>query len=675
MITIGMPCYNDYDGAYFTVQSLRLHHDLDDCQILIVDTKGDDRLKKFAENTGVKYDLYPEPHGTAPAKNRVFEAADGDYVLCIDSHILFKPGSIDVLKAFIKNNPNFDGLGYGVLVYDDLKNHVDRMEPVWRGHMWGIWGKNLSEADLPKEPVDIWGHGGGIFFANKKKWLGFHKEFRGFGGEEGYLPEKYRKHSRRVVCVPGLKWIHRFGAGTGYRLQIEDRIRNSVLGYRELGLDLSPIYEHFGKKAVEKVASNLTEKEIIIKSFNGIGDLLYATPSFPVLKKTGAKIHVNTNYPGLLENNPHVDSTGGGNEGIFLSYPDIIHRKLPTQHHILSDWECVCKGAGVKTEPPKLRPEIHFDLPKRTGGLIVQTISKNTFSGKKIWPHAEKFAEMYGFTPIPHFDDIKELVRFIAKAQLVVCMEGAVHHIAAAVETPAIVVLGGLHRCNWIGYDDQKYIEIDCPIRNDCYNPKPCKHQNKMYCMHSISPEYVYKEALSFCRTPIRLYPEKKKLNLGSGEMLLKDHINFDAQIFKRHGIFTDTLGFVEKLTDIYEENTFDEVLSAHVIEHQLEPDSIKMLKDIHKVLKPGGKAIIEGPDFLGAQKVAGENVQQAIRWIMSHTVHPKKWGDHWYHKSAWTKDIVAEAMEKVGYQIVHKGIGLTHGMGERDFRVEGVKC
>jgi hypothetical protein len=75
------------------------------------------------------------------------------------------------------------------------------------------------------------------------------------------------------------------------------------------------------------------------------------------------------------------------------------------------------------------------------------------------------------------------------------------------------------------------------------------------------------------------------------------------------------------------------------------------------------------------ARALAGTDTRKAIRWITSQlSDHPKRWGDRWIHRSAWTKEIIAEEMRIVGFEIVHIGIGLTHGMGERDFRVEGIK-
>jgi glycosyltransferase involved in cell wall biosynthesis len=432
LLTIGMPCYNDYSGAWFTVQALRMQIQ-ERTEILVVDTFGDDRLKKFVEqDCRCSYVRAIEPQGTAPAKNHVFAHANGKFVLCLDSHVLLLPGSITALVNYLDKHPEFDGLGYGPLIYDNLRDAVCAMKPVWRGHMWGIWGDYQQIETLPSEPLEIWGHGGGCFVAKKDSWLGFNSQFRGFGGEEGYLPEKYRKHGKKVLCFPWLRWAHRFGPATGYRLDIDDRIRNYLIGMEELALDTKPVYDHFGEAATSKVAENL--KEITVKSFNGIGDLLYATPSFEAIKKRHPlrRIVVNTNHRWLLEGNPHVDAIGSDDSGVFLGYPDVIHCQRPVQHHILTDWEIICKQYNLVTDKPQLRPRIHFEMPPRRGGVLVQVIDKGSWHGKKTWPHAQKFSDTYGFAAIPKFEDQKDLVRCIATAQLVVCMEGGIHHIAAA---------------------------------------------------------------------------------------------------------------------------------------------------------------------------------------------------------------------------------------------------
>ena len=108
-------------------------------------------------------------------------------------------------------------------------------------------------------------------------------------------------------------------------------------------------------------------KEIKIHSFNGIGDLLFVTPTLRVIKEAypDSVITVNTNYPDLLINNPFVDNINAGEGGVFLGYPDPIHQIWPVQHHIISDWKIVCRTYELDTEQPELRPELYLPVPGR----------------------------------------------------------------------------------------------------------------------------------------------------------------------------------------------------------------------------------------------------------------------------------------------------------------------
>ena len=81
----------------------------------------------------------------------------------------------------------------------------------------------------------------------RESWLGFNEHARGFGGEEYYIHEKYRKNNRKAMCLPFLKWIHRFSSPDGihYKLEVEHVVRNYILEFIELNLDLSLIYNYF----------------------------------------------------------------------------------------------------------------------------------------------------------------------------------------------------------------------------------------------------------------------------------------------------------------------------------------------------------------------------------------------------------------------------------------------
>lgn len=246
-LTVGMACYKDFDGVYFTVQSLQMYHDLNDVEILIVDNFGDVRLESWVKawsHGKIRYEKFTEVIGTTQPRQKVFELAKGEFVYCIDSHVLLMPGSLRIY--------NTENLIHGVMYYDDLKTPVTHMEDKWQGDMWGVWG---SRVPVPEEPFEIKMHGLGFFGSRKDSWLGFNPGFKGFGGEEGYIHEKYRQAGRTTICVPWIKWVHRFNNGVPYPLNIADRVRNYLIGFDELGLNKDPIYEHFGQRLVNKIES------------------------------------------------------------------------------------------------------------------------------------------------------------------------------------------------------------------------------------------------------------------------------------------------------------------------------------------------------------------------------------------------------------------------------------
>jgi len=254
--TIGMPCFNNDVEVWFTVQALRLYHDLTDCEIVVIDNYGSDQLMKFVQKNGgdtVRYYRETDVTGVSHAKNKVFEHARGEYVLIMDSHILIKPGALD-------HTPPGDDMIQGPLIQSSLKKYWCEWLPTWRKRMWGIWGKALSFEEIPKEPFEIWAMGAGFFAVRRDSWLGFNKNFRGFGAETGYIQEKYRQAGRKVWCYPNMIWMHMFyhqGRQIPYPLKIQDRVRNYIYAFEELGFELTDLYKEFGEPLVKKLKAGI----------------------------------------------------------------------------------------------------------------------------------------------------------------------------------------------------------------------------------------------------------------------------------------------------------------------------------------------------------------------------------------------------------------------------------
>ena len=143
-------------------------------------------------------------------------------------------------------------------MHDDLKGFSTHFKPEWSQGMFGTWDTNQEALDKG-DPFEIQMQGCGLLSCKKEHWVGFNPEFRGFGGEEWYIQEKFRQYGGNVLCLPFLKWMHRFGRPNEpqYPLEMYDRIRNYIIGWMELYKDkkderVLSIVEHFVEQGYEK---------------------------------------------------------------------------------------------------------------------------------------------------------------------------------------------------------------------------------------------------------------------------------------------------------------------------------------------------------------------------------------------------------------------------------------
>jgi len=318
-LTVGMAHHEDYDGVYFTVQALRMFHSevMPLVEFVIVDNSPESPAGKLiAEHAkswmkdgtaGAKYVPLPGNLGTSPSRDLIFRHANADAVLVMDCHVLLQYGALKTLIDFYVNEEYQDkNIYHGPLVFDTLHNITTHFNDEWRAEMWGTWGQawkapkgrhvstfeqggcvalrdlkmggqvvdvltipwpgheqellkrgfvRLGAADTDP-PFEIPGQGLGLFSCTKDAWPGFNPHARGFGGEELYIHEKFRRQGGKAMCLPFLKWLHRFGrpAGVRYPLSRYLKVRNYVLEFQELGLDLKPVHDHF-------VASGLMDQK------------------------------------------------------------------------------------------------------------------------------------------------------------------------------------------------------------------------------------------------------------------------------------------------------------------------------------------------------------------------------------------------------------------------------
>ncbi len=249
--TIGMACFDNFDEVYFTVQALRFYHPelMSRWEIVVVDnnpgSKEGEAVRAFI-NGRVKqngrYIAWDEVKGSVPPRGKMIDEARGRFVVCIDSHVLLAPGCLAGLTKFFDDNPECDDFLQGPLVsnYGPHRLEGSHMIPRWRSQMFGCWGVDERANDPEGEPFEIPMHGLGLFAVRRASWLRFHPGFSGFSGGEGYIHEKYRQAGRRVLCLPFARWYHKFSRPNGipHRPSMEDKIRNHIRGWVELGVDL-----------------------------------------------------------------------------------------------------------------------------------------------------------------------------------------------------------------------------------------------------------------------------------------------------------------------------------------------------------------------------------------------------------------------------------------------------
>jgi hypothetical protein len=264
-LTIGMATYDDFDGVYFSVQAIRLYHPeiLNECEILVVDNNPGNAsaqaLLSLADSIPLRYIAFDELSGNG-VKDIVFREARGEYVLCMDCHVLFPPGTLRRLLHYFEQHPDTPDLLQGPLISDDLEKYSTHFEPVWSNGALGAWACDPRGQDAAAEPFEIEMQGMGIFACRKSAWPGLNPRFNGFAIEEGYVHEKFRRVGGRCLCLPFLRWVHRFARpNIPYRFMDHEKFRNFMIAFEELGWDFAPAQKHWGDLIGEARAKKLAQ--------------------------------------------------------------------------------------------------------------------------------------------------------------------------------------------------------------------------------------------------------------------------------------------------------------------------------------------------------------------------------------------------------------------------------
>ncbi len=277
LLTIGMATHDDYHGVFFTIQALRLYHPIcngDLVEFLVIDNNPESKhgkeTKKFVNSIRGRYVPYTEKKSSF-VKYEIPKLATGKYVLQMDCHVMLYPESLNRLLKYFAENDNCRDLIQGPMGHDDLNNVNTHWEPKFRGHMYGIWAHDKKSYERG-EPFEIPMLGMGLFAYERKNFPKISKYFIGFGAEEGVIHEYFRNGGGRVMCIPQLKWIHRFGRpeGVNFPLTLDDRVYNYFLGYYDIYRNenhqmINEIYNYFRDKLGSKTQIDVLKNKAINK--------------------------------------------------------------------------------------------------------------------------------------------------------------------------------------------------------------------------------------------------------------------------------------------------------------------------------------------------------------------------------------------------------------------------
>jgi len=170
-----------------------------------------------------------------------------------------------------------------------------------------------------------------------------------------------------------------------------------------------------------------------------------------------------------------------------------------------------------------------------------------------------------------------------------------------------------------------------------------------------------------------------KKLNLGCGDKILPGYVNVDV-VESRAGKRPDVMCDLHRLQP-FEDASVDEVLAVHVVEHFWRWEVVDVLKEWARVLKPGGKMILECPNVISAAQqllsdpdvTAGPGPEgQRSMWVF---YGDPAWRDPlMVHRWGYTPRSLAQVMHEAGLVNLRQEPAQFKLREPRDMRVVGEK-
>lgn len=169
------------------------------------------------------------------------------------------------------------------------------------------------------------------------------------------------------------------------------------------------------------------------------------------------------------------------------------------------------------------------------------------------------------------------------------------------------------------------------------------------------------------------------RLNLGCGDKILPGYVNVDV-VEARAGRSPDVLCDLHDLS-VFPDNHADEIMAIHVVEHFWRWEVEDILREWMRVLKPGGRMILECPNLVSACEEFLKNPDiysregkdgQRTMWVF---YGDPSWKDpYMIHRWGYTPTSLKNLMESIGLVGVRQEAAQYKLREPRDMRVTGIK-
>lgn len=144
------------------------------------------------------------------------------------------------------------------------------------------------------------------------------------------------------------------------------------------------------------------------------------------------------------------------------------------------------------------------------------------------------------------------------------------------------------------------------------------------------------------------------RLNLGCGDKILPGYVNVDV-VESRAGKRPDVLCDLHRL-EPFADDSADEILAVHVVEHFWRWEVLAVLKEWVRVLKPGGLLVLECPNLISAcetflrdPEVAASGGKEGQRSMWVFYGDPQWQDPYMVHRWGYTPKSLAQLMGEAG--------------------------